>query len=148
MSAAGGAQVRRRLTLAALALIVMAPGVAVAQDPRAIQVQRVARDWLALADKLDAAGTWKSAGPRFQDAISDTRWAALLRRERETRGALVQRTVVATSFGSSFPALPAGGSYALVRFRTSFASQPNSGEDVTLEQGADSVWRVIGYVIR
>lgn len=144
----GGVDSTRRVVLAALALVMTAPGVAVAQDPRAIQVQKVARDWLALADKLDTAGTWKAAGPRFQDAISDTRWAALLRRERETRGALLQRTVVATTFGSSFPALPAGGSYAMVRFRTSFASQPNSGEDVTLEQGADSVWRVIGYVIR
>ena len=144
----GGVDSTRRVVLAALALVMTAPGVAVAQDPRAIQVQKVAREWLALADKLDTAGTWKAAGPRFQDAISDTRWAALLRRERETRGALLQRTVVATTFGSSFPALPAGGSYAMVRFRTSFASQPNSGEDVTLEQGADSVWRVIGYVIR
>ena len=138
----------RRAALAALFFIVIVPGIAVAQDPRATQVQRVARDWLALADKLDTGATWKAAGPRFQDAISETRWAALLRRERQSRGAVVQRTASGTTFASSLPALPPGGSYALVRFRTSFANQPNSSEDVTLEQGADSVWRVIGYVIR
>ena len=123
-------------------------GLALAQDPRATPVQKAARDWLALTDKLDAAGTWKAAGSRFQDAITEARWAALLRRERESRGALLQRTAAATTFGSQLPGLPAGGNYALVRFRTSFANQPNSGEDVTLEQGPDSVWRVIGYVIR
>ncbi len=146
MSAA--VNVARRAALAALAGVIALPRLAVAQDPRATQVQKVARDWLALADKLDASGTWKTAGSRFQDAITETRWAALLRRERESRGALLQRTTAATTFGSEFPALPTGGSYAIVRFRTSFANQPNSGEDVTLEQGPDAVWRVIGYVIR
>jgi Protein of unknown function (DUF4019) len=144
----GGVDMMRRAILAALVGAVAVPGIAVAQDPRATQVQKVARDWLALADKLDSAATWKAAGARFQEAISETRWTALLRRERESRGALLQRTAAATTFGSQFPALPAGGSYAMVRFRTSFANQPSSSEDVTLEQGSDSVWRVIGYVIR
>ena len=139
---------KRRAVLAALVFVITAPGIAIAQDPQATQVQKVARDWLALADKLDTTATWNAAGPRFQDAISETRWAALLVRERESRGALVQRTVTGTTFGSSFPTLPAGGSYAMVRFRTSFANQPTGSEDVTLEQGADSNWRVIGYVIR
>jgi len=144
----GGVDRMRCAVLAALIFAIAVPGVAIAQDPRATQVQKVARDWLALADKLDTAATWKTAGPRFQEAISETRWATLLRRERESRGALVQRTVAGTTFGSSFRGLPEGGNYAMVRFRTSFANQASSGEDVTLEQGADSVWRVIGYVIR
>jgi hypothetical protein len=139
---------KRRAALAALAGMIVVPRVAIAQDPRATQVQKVARDWLALADKLDTAATWKTAGPRFQEAISEVRWATLLRRERESRGALLQRTAASATFGSQFPALPAGGNYAMVHFRTSFANQPNSAENVTLEQGPDSVWRVIGYVIR
>lgn len=139
---------RRRALVAALVSAVAVPKIALAQDPRATFVQKVARDWLALADKLDASGTWKAAGSRFQEAINETRWAALLRRERESRGALLQRTAAATTFASELPALPPGGKYAIVRFRTAFANQPTSGEDVTLEQGPDSVWRVIGYVIR
>jgi hypothetical protein len=140
--------VARRAALAALAAVIGVPRLALAQDPRASQVQAAARDWLALADKLDASGTWKAAGSRFQDAINETRWATLLTRERESRGALLQRTAAATTFASELPALPPGGKYAIVRFRTAFANQPTSGEDVTLEQGPDSVWRVIGYVIR
>jgi hypothetical protein len=140
--------VTRRAVLAAAAGVIAMPRLALAQDPRASQVQKVARDWLALADKLDAPGTWKTAGSRFQDTISESRWATLLKRERESRGALQQRTSAATTFASQLPALPPGGNYAIVRFRTAFANQPTSIEDVTLEQGTDSLWRVIGYVIR
>ncbi|HET7033434.1 MAG TPA: DUF4019 domain-containing protein, partial [Casimicrobiaceae bacterium] len=92
------AHLTRRALLVALAGAVAVPHLAVAQDPRASEVQKAARDWLALADKLDAAATWKTAGPRFQAAISQDEWAALLKRERGARGALVQRTAAGTSF--------------------------------------------------
>ena len=134
--------------LAALACAVALPSIALAQDPRASEVQKVARDWLTLADKLDGAGTWKAAGQRFQASISVENWSTQLQRVREARGAVAQRTAAATSFASQVPNLPSGGSYAIIRFRTSFANEPNGTEDVTLEQGPDSAWRVIGYVIR
>jgi len=140
----------RRSALAAIVAVAVAvaTGVAFAQDPRASTVQKTARDWLALADKLDAAMTWSAAGPRFQQAISVDNWTAGLRRQRGPRGAIVQRTVVMTTFSSSFRGLPEGGNYALVHFRSSFENHPNGGEDVTLELGPDNVWRVIGYVIQ
>ena len=53
-----------------------------AQDPRASTVQGVAREWLLLADRLDASATWQAAGPRFQKAITESRWAEGLARER------------------------------------------------------------------
>jgi hypothetical protein len=134
--------VARRAVLTAAASVIALPRLALAQDPRASQVQKAARDWLALADKLDASGTWKAAGSRFRDAIPESRWATLLKRERESRGALQQRAAAATTFASELPALPPGGKYAIVRFRTVFANQPRSSENVTLEQGTDSVWRV------
>ena len=138
---------RRRALLAALTSAIAVPGVALAQDPRASQVDKAARDWLALADKLDGSGTWKAAGQRFQAAVSEDRWAALLRQERERRGAVEQRAAAGTSFTSQLRSIPESGSYAMVHFRTSFANEPSATEDVTLEQGADSTWRVIGYVI-
>jgi hypothetical protein len=140
------ADLTRRALLVALAGAVAVPHLAAAQDPRASEVQKAARDWLALADKLDASATWKAAGPRFQAAISEDRWAELLKRERGGRGALVQRTAARTSFASQMPSIPESGSYAIVHFRTSFAKEPNATEDLTLEQ-INAVWRVIGYVI-
>jgi hypothetical protein len=143
-----GVAFTRRAALATLVGLALAPRRAFAQDPRAAVVQKVARDWLALADKIDAAATWNAAGARFQQAITAAGWAESLRRGREPRGAIDQRAVIVTTLASAFPGLPAGGNYALVRFRTSFANHANGGEDVTLEMGPDSVWRVIGYVIR
>ena len=142
------ADLKRRALLAAFTGAVALPNVALAQDPRASQVQKIARDWLALADKMDGSASWKAAGKRFQDSLPEERWAELLKKQRGPRGAMNQRAAVATDFRSDLPNLPAGGNYALVRFRTAFANEPNGSEDITLELGSDSVWRVIGYVIR
>jgi len=140
---------RTRLALlAALAFAIAMPGVAAAQDPRASEAQKVARDWLALADKLDASASWRAAGLRFQQTIPQERWAGQLKREREARGAVVQRAAAGTSFRSESASQPTGATYAMVRFRTSFAKEPNATEEITLEQGPDSAWHVIGYVIR
>ena len=137
----------RRAALAVIGCALLAPVAVFAQDPRAAVVQGVAREWLALADALDYTATWKAAGPAFRKAIPVGRWAAALKADREPRGPVVQRTMVATTFGSSFPGLPEGGNYAVVRFRTSFANETAGAEHVTLEVGADYEWHVIGYVI-
>jgi hypothetical protein len=142
-----GIDLARRAALAALACALAAPRIAAAQDPRAALVQRIAREWLALVDKLDAAASWNAAGARFREAMTPALWSETLRREREPRGQLVQRAVIATSFGNSSPELPDGGSYALVEFRSSFANQLDSREQVTLEVEPDYAWRIIGYVI-
>ena len=138
---------RRRAALALLACAVLAPHAAFAQDPRATTVQRAAREWLELVDKQDSEGSWKAAGARFQDSVTLPVWGETVRREREPRGPLLQRAVTETTFSDSIPGLPPGGSYAIVTFRTSFANQTDSGEDVMLEVGAGYAWRVIGYVI-
>ncbi|MEO8306189.1 MAG: DUF4019 domain-containing protein [Betaproteobacteria bacterium] len=137
----------RRAVLALLASLAWAPGAALAQDPHAVIVQKVARDWLVLADNLDADATWKAAGVRFQKAITAANWADSLKKARGARGTVIQRAVAGSTFASTFPGLPAGGTYALVRFRTSFSNPPSGSEDVTLEIGPDSTWRVIGYTI-
>jgi hypothetical protein len=124
------------------------PRVVLAQDPRAAAVQRVAREWLALVDKFDAGASWKAAGERFQRATPPVLWVKTVKRDREPRGALLQRTVAATEFGYTGPDLPSGGSYALVRFRSAFANDTASVEEVTLEVGPDYAWRVIGYTIQ
>jgi uncharacterized protein DUF4019 len=138
----------RRALLATLALALLAAAsVALAQDPRATAAQRVAREWLALTDKANAAAAWKAASPRFQQAMPMTQWATLLQSQRGPRGALVQRTIQGTSFRTQSPGLP-DGIYATVQYRTSFEKEPNAAEQITLEQAADGSWRVIGYLIR
>jgi len=137
---------RRALTL--LACTLLAPRAVYAQDARAATVQRVARDWLALVDKLDAEASWKAAGARLQQSMPPEAWVETLRSERVPRGMLERRAVVATAFGETGPGLPDGGSYALVKFRSSFANQSDGLEEVTLEVEPDYTWRVIGYRIQ
>jgi hypothetical protein len=69
------------------------------------------------------------------------------RRDRESRGTIVQCAVTATIFGNSGPGLPDGGNHALVRFRSSFTNLVGGAEEVILEVGPGCVWRVIGHAL-
>ena len=138
---------RRRSVLGVLACALLGPRAALGQDPRAAAAQRVAREWLAVVDKLDAEASWKAAGERFRSAIPLGRWNETLKRDREPRGTLVQRTVAATGFDNTAVGLPDGGSYAVIRFRSAFANSTAGVEEVMLEVGPDYAWHVIGYLI-
>jgi hypothetical protein len=118
-----------------------------AQDPRGSLAQEAARTWLGATDRGDATQSWKSAGKKFQDAISVDRWAESLKQVRTPLGELSQRAVIATQFRKTFPGAP-DGEYAMVLFRTNFAKKSDGRETVTIEHEADGAWRVIGYFIR
>ena len=131
--------------LAALAASSIAPA-SLAQDPRAVQAQEVARGWLALADRQAADATHRAAGAKFREALTVERWRGALARERGPLGELVQRTVMSTQLMRTLPGQP-DGDYALVAFRTSWTGKSVGRELVSLEdEGAR--WRVIGYVIQ
>ena len=66
---------RRTALLLLLVCALLTPQAAIAQDPRAATVQRVAREWLTLVDKLDAAASWGAAGARFQQGMTTAQWA-------------------------------------------------------------------------
>ena len=135
------------LAVAAFAVGPGAIGVARAQDPRAADAQRAAREWLALTDRFDSVGSRETAGKRFKDAMTADEWSQALRRERSPLGTPEQRTLLQTLFEKSFDGLPEGD-YALVSFRSAFANRPDARETVTLEREADGRWRVIGYFLR
>ena len=143
MNASRRAGLRAGLAAFLLAWSFRAP----AQDPRASVVAGVARDWLALADKGDAAATHAKAGARFRQAMSQAAWSQALGKERTGRGAVAQRTLVQTRFDPKAPGMPPG-EFAVLLYRTSFAKHPDAGETVTLEREKDGAWRVVGYSIR
>jgi hypothetical protein len=118
-----------------------------AQDPASTTVQHVARDWLAFTDRGDGGASWDGAARQFKNAITRDRWVESLQKVRAPFGALAQRTVLSTTFATSFPGAP-DGNYAIVLFRTSFEKKTDASETVTLEREADGAWRVVGYVIR
>jgi hypothetical protein len=142
-----GVDRRRRGVLAVFAFLAasgLAPPLA-AQDARSGAAQRAARDWLALTDKLDGAAAWNAAGAKFRAASPVEHWSAALKQVRGPLGDTATRTIESTRFAKSLPGFPAGD-YAVVIFRTTFASGPAAHETVTLElEGA--AWRVVGYAI-
>ena len=140
----GASFARRAVFFVALACCA---ALALAQDPAATTVQRVARDWLQLTDRGDGAASWDAAARQFKNAAPREGWVESLRSVRDPLGAVERRTVLTTTFTRSFPSAPEGD-YAIVLFRTSFAKKEDAAESVTLEHEADGAWRVVGYLIR
>ena len=138
---------RRRAVLRGLMIgaVLAATPPAWAQDAQSVTAQKVAREWLALADRGDGPGSWKAAGKKFQDSLTADNWTQALAAVRSPLGEVGQRAIIATNFDSSFPGAPEGD-YAHVEFRTSFAHKLG-GETITLEREADGAWHVIGYSI-
>jgi hypothetical protein len=139
---------RRRALLRGLvvaALVVAAPA-AWAQDVQSVAAQKVAREWLALADRGDGPGSWKAAGKKFQESMIVEQWTEALKVARGPLGQNVQRTITSTTFDTEFPGAPRG-TYAHVEFRTAFVGRVGA-ETVSLEREADGAWHVIGYSIR
>jgi hypothetical protein len=135
-----------RYVILTLALACCA-GVAFSQDPAATTAQRVAREWLALTDAGNDAASWDAAAHQFKNAMTRDRWAQDLKQKREPLGALTQRSVLQTTFATSFRGAP-DSNYAIVVFRTTFAKKADAVETVALERESDDAWRVVGYDIR
>jgi hypothetical protein len=100
-----------------------------------------------LTDAGDGARSHAAAGQQFKKAMSSDGWAKALKTARDPYGKMEQRTVLSTTFATSFPGAP-DGNYAIVLFRTAFAKKTDASETVTLERESDGGWRVVGYFIR
>ncbi len=138
----------RRAVLRALAALTLVGALpAAAQDPMTSAAQKAARDWLALVDANDAAGSWKAAGERYRKALTEEAWAKALAEARAPLGAVQQRTMLETTFQDHLDEGPKGD-FAMVLFRTSYEKRADGRESVTLEREADGAWHVIGYYIR
>lgn len=118
-----------------------------AQSPNASAAQSAARAFLILTDRDDGKASWNEAGKLFQEAITSERWSQALHGVRAPLGATKTRTLESTEFTDAFPGVKRNGSYAILTFRTQFATGERT-ETVTLEREADGMWHVIGYVIR
>jgi hypothetical protein len=138
---------RARASVALICLAWLVAGIAVAQDPKATDVQAAARDWLALADRSDAQATWNAAGKKFQGAMSAAAWADALAKVRTPLGEMKSRTISQTGFRKKFQDVPEGD-YAAIVYVTNFANKLRGQETVTLERESDGKWRVLGYSIQ
>jgi hypothetical protein len=138
----------RRLAVAALAACALAAGLpASAQDPTLFLAKAAALDWLVLADKHDAAGTYKAAAARFRAQITADKWAAALKQVQDQFGAVKERTFVGARAVEPKKDDPQG-TFLVLGFRTDFATRKQGQEMVTVEREADGKWRVVGYLMQ
>src|SRR5690349_6621818 len=113
-------------------------------DPNA---ERAAREWLALADVADGAGTWAAAASPFRDAVPAAAWARSLDAARAPLGSVVKRTLRSAHAVSELPGAP-DGEYVVLEFDTQFERKRSAVETVTPMRDRDGSWRVSGYYIR
>lgn len=137
---------RRGFLLALLAFAIAASLPVNAQDARATEAQDAARQWLALADKLNGPDTYATAGEKFRLAMPVDRWTRALKEARGPMGANLTRALVSTQFMNSLPGQPRGD-YVMLLFRSSFANRDFVQERLTLEWNGKH-WQVIGYFPR
>jgi hypothetical protein len=113
-------------------------------DPTA---ERAALEWLALADRGDAAASWKAAASLFRAAVTPEQWKHALSLAREPLGALVSRHLDNAKPATELPGAP-DGEYVVFQFTTSFEKKRTATETVTPMRDRDGEWRVSGYFVR
>jgi hypothetical protein len=112
-----------------------------------LNAERAAREWLALADAADAAGTWAAAASLFRNAVPKDEWVHALDAVRAPLGAVVARTLRTARAATELPGAP-DGEYVVLEFDTQFERKRAAVETVTPMRDADGGWRVSGYYIR
>ena len=111
------------------------------------KAEGAAREWLALADAGDAAGTWAAASSLFRRAVPKDQWALSLSAARGPLGSVVSRTLREARAATELPGAP-DGEYLVFQFDTGFEHKRKAVETVTPMKERDGTWRVSGYFIR
>jgi hypothetical protein len=130
----------RSILLAAL-LIAVSPNARAGAD-----VTHAALSWLALIDAGNYDDSWSRASALLQQRQMPDRWQARLKRLRDALGSVSMRSEAGISFSKSLPGFP-DGSYATVRFQSSFLKQRDAAETVSLRL-EDGRWRPVSYSLR
>ena len=107
----------------------------------------VAKEWLALVDGGDFAGSWETAAELFRNAVPKEKWVGMAGGVRTPLGALVSREVRSTTAATTLPGAP-DGEYVVIEFDAVFENKASAVETVTPMRDPDGAWRVSGYFIK
>jgi len=105
------------------------------------EVERAARDWLALEDESRWRESWNATSASFRKLNTLERFTQVGQKVRAPLGAVVSRVAIGQD---RVPAPPAG--VRVVKFRTSFANKADALETVSLAR-EDGAWKVVGIYI-
>ena len=103
--------------------------------------------WLAVMDAGRYAESWKSAAAAVQSAVSQEKWAVMMKGAREPLGKVESRKMLRATHTASLPGAP-DGDYVVIQYQTSFEHKRSAMETLTMSREKDNLWRVSGYFIK
>ncbi len=137
----------RRVHVAVISAVLILNLPAVAQSAIEQAATASAKQWLALVDAGNYAGSWDEAAAMFKNAVSKEEWAKMLNGSRAPLGKLQSRQVISAKYETSLPGAP-DGEYVVMQFSSSFEHKKSAVETVTTQLDKDAKWRLAGYFIR
>ena len=100
------------------------------------EVERAARDWLALQDEGRWRDGWNGTSKSFRELNTLESWTLAAKTVRAPLGAVISRSVISTNIVLT----PPPGVH-VIKFRTNFANRANAVETVSMTREEGS-WRV------
>ena len=137
----------RRLTLATIALVLLA-GPSLADEKTAVsRAQAAATKWLGLVDAAKYGPSWDEASTLFKGSVAKAKWEEMVKGVRGPMGAVKSRKLSTADFKRTLPGAP-DGEYVVIQFDTQFGSKEAAVETVIPMLEKDGSWRVSGYYIK
>jgi hypothetical protein len=138
----------------AVALVACGPAMAAVEEPSPVPADAPREEharyagerWLAMLDRTAYGDTWQLAADMFRLQITAGQWEESMRQLRQEVGPVQHRELIAARHETRIPNAPAGD-YVIFMYNTSFSHRPNMTETLTMQQGADGVWRMAGYFV-
>jgi hypothetical protein len=109
-------------------------------------VAEISLKWLTFIDAGHYDDSWSHGSTLLRAQQMPDKWQARMKRLHDAYGDVSMRSVTGVSFSKSLPGFP-DGSYATVRFQSSFFKQRNASETVAL-RFEDGQWRAVSYTLR
>ncbi|MDP2320213.1 MAG: DUF4019 domain-containing protein [Acidobacteriota bacterium] len=134
--------------IAGWAIVMLLAGPALTAQAPEDAAQAVAESWVKLVDAVDYGASWDEAATVFKNAVTKEQWTAAATGARAPLGSVASRTLASRQITDQPPPGAPAGTYAIIRYTTTFANVPTVNELVILILDGDRGWRVAGYTVR
>mgnify|MGYP001418229546 CR=1 FL=1 len=111
------------------------------------KAKKSANTWLLKIDNGQYLDSWDTAGKYLQNAIQADRWSSGLKASRAPLGKLIARKLNSSDYKVELPGAP-DGKYYVLTFDVVYENKQSATETVSLLQGDDGIWRVVGFYIK
>ena len=111
------------------------------------KAKKSANTWLLKIDNGQYLDSWDTAAKYLQNATQADRWSSGLKASRTPLGKLISRKLNSSDYKVELPGAP-DGKYYVLTFDVVYEKKKSATETVSLLQGDDGIWRVVGFFIK